>query len=90
MVEVCLVNKLIQIGEFCIFLNEVLNWLVTVSLNIIFKLYSEGAIQFLKYILSNPFKSSAAIQTSRFSGVLGVIRNTAMIEMSYSHKSLSK
>ena len=61
MAEVCLVNKLIQMGGFCIFLNEVLNWLFTVSLNVIFKLYSEGAIQFLKYILSNPFKPSAAI-----------------------------
>ena len=49
MAEVCLVNKLIQMGGFCIFLNEVLNWLFTVSLNVIFKLYSEGAIQFLKF-----------------------------------------
>ena len=28
--------------------NKVLNWLVAASLNIIFKLYSDGASQFLK------------------------------------------
>ena len=59
--EVCLVNKFVTSNETVyIFFNEVLSWLVTVSSNIVFKLYSDDASQFFKCFLINPFQPSIA------------------------------